>query len=174
MAYAPGAPDQFEEITVHCGSLAVRVEFPNHAAGTLRYVENLWAFIKKCSEAAEKNKVEPPGVEALGLDSEPSTEAPSEAPTPRERLIYCKVEMIGQGAFGQVHKVIKARDGKVLASKTFKPPPNKNKRRRDDPDTRWLIGIRREFNLMRDNPHVSALPCRICMSTSSTQTNQDE
>lgn len=103
--------------------------------------------------------MEPPGVEALGLDSEPATQAPSEAPTPRERLIYYEVKNIGEGAFGRVHKVIKARDGKVFAAKIFNPPPNKNKRRRDEPDPEWLIRIRREFTLMRDNPHVRVLPC---------------
>lgn len=88
LAYAPGTPDEFEERTIHCSSLAFRIEFPNHAAPTSGYIENLQAFVKKCREAAEKSKVEPPGVEALGLDSEPATQAPSEAPTPCERLIY--------------------------------------------------------------------------------------
>jgi serine/threonine protein kinase len=83
------------------------------------------------------------------LDSEPVTQAPSEAPTPHERLIYYEVKKIGEGAYGRVHKVIKARDGKAFAAKTLNPPPNKNKRRRDEPDLEWLIRIRREFTLMK-------------------------
>lgn len=155
--------DEFEETTIHCGSLTVKIEFPNHAMAPARYVANLQAFVKKCQEAAEKKKVELPGVEALGLDGDPVTQAPSEAPTPRERLIYYKVQTIGHGAYGRVHKVIKARDWKAFAAKTFHPPPNKNKRRRDEPDSEWLINIRTEFALMRDNPHVSMLPpmCRL-------------
>lgn len=104
---------------------------------------------------------EPPGVEALGLGSDPVTQASSEAPTPHERLIYYEVKSIGEGGFGRVHKVIKARDGKVFTTKIFNPPPNKNKRRRDGPDPEWLIWIRREFTLMRDNPHVRVLPCML-------------
>ncbi|KAK0970908.1 hypothetical protein LTR54_017890 [Friedmanniomyces endolithicus] len=95
----------------------------------------------------------PPGVEALGLDTAPSTQAPSEAATPRERLIYYEVAKIGAGAFGKVPKTIKARDGKAFASKIYRPPQNRNKRRRDDLDPKWLMGIRREFAIMRDNPH---------------------
>ena len=134
LAYAPGIADEFEERTIHCGSLAIKIEFPNHTEASARYVENLRAFVKKCQEAAEKSKVEPPGVEALGLDSEPATQASTEAPTLRERLIYYEVKEIGEGTFGRVHKIIKARDGKAFAAKIFNAPPNKNKRRRDEPD----------------------------------------
>jgi len=111
----------------------------------------LRAFVKKCQEAAGR-KVEPPGFEALGFNSEPATQAPSEAPTPRDRLIYYEDKMIGEGALGRVYKVIKARDGKVFAAKKFNNPPNRNKSGRDDSDPGWLISIRREFNLLRDNP----------------------
>lgn len=159
LEYAPGSPKEFEERTIQCGSLAFRIEFPNHAVPPPGYINNLQLFVKKCWEAAEKSKVGPLGVEALGLDSEPATQAPSEASTPSERLVYYEVKNIGEGKFGRVHKVIKARDGKAFAVKTFKPPPNKNKRRRDEANLEWLIEIRREFTIMRDNPHVSLLPC---------------
>ncbi|KAK5071413.1 hypothetical protein LTR70_010563 [Exophiala xenobiotica] len=138
-------------------SLAIRIEFPNHRAGTPRYVENLRAFVKKCQGAAKRSKVDPPGIEALGLDSEPSTQAPSEAPTPRDRLVYYVVKKVGVGSFGKVLKIIKARDGKALAAKIFNPPPNRNKRRRNDPDPDWLMKIRREFAIMRDNPHPNVV-----------------
>ncbi|KAL9039365.1 MAG: hypothetical protein Q9180_002573 [Flavoplaca navasiana] len=157
LAYPPGAPDGFEETTIHCSSLAIRIELPNHGAGSPRYVENLRAFVKKCQGAAWRSKVEPPGVEALGLASEPSTQAPSEAPTPRDRLVYYVVKTVGVGTFGKVEKIIKARDGRALAAKTFNPPPNRNKRRRNDPDPDWLIKIRREFAIMRDNPHPNVV-----------------
>ena len=65
------------------------------------------------------------------------------------------IELIGVGTFGKVLKTIKARDGKILAAKVFNPPSNKNKRRRDDHGPDWLMKIRREFAMMRDNPHVS-------------------
>lgn len=153
--YPPGAPDGFEETTIHCSSLAVRIEFPNHRAGASHYVENLRAFVKKCQGAAKRSKADPPGVEALGLDSALSTQAPSEAPTPRDRLVYYAVKKVGEGTFGKVLKVIKARDGKALAAKIFDSPSSRNKRRRDDSDPGWLMKIRREFAIMRDNPHVS-------------------
>ncbi|KAK0840220.1 hypothetical protein LTR03_010733 [Friedmanniomyces endolithicus] len=155
LAYPPGAPDGFEETTIHCSNLAVKFEFPNHRAGTSHHVENLRAFVMKCQGAAKRSKADSPGVEAIGLDSEPSTQEPSEAPTPRDRLVYYAVKTIGVGTFGKVLKVIKARDGKALAAKMFNPPPNSKKRRRNDPDPDSLMKIRREFAIMRDNPHAS-------------------
>ena len=101
------------------------------------------------------SKEEVPAVDGLGLDSEPTTQAPSEAQTVDDRLIYYHDEVIGTGTFGEVHRVIRARDGKVLAAKTFKPPANK--RKLDEVDPAWLTGIRREFTLMKENSHVSAL-----------------
>lgn len=160
LAYPPGSSDEFEETTIHCSSLSIRIEFPHHKAATPQYVKKLRAFVKKCQEAAKRSDVDPPSVQALGLESEPLTQAPSEVPVPRDRLVYYEVQKIGQGMFGQVLKIIKARDGKVFAAKKFNPPLNRNKRRRDEPDTDWLISIRREFALMRDNPHVSVLPFR--------------
>lgn len=157
LAYAPGTANVFKEMTIRCSSLAFRIEFPNHTRPPAGYIENLQTFIKKCREAAEKSEIQPPCDEALGLDSKPATQAPSEALTLRERGIYCEVKLIGEGAFGRVNKVIKTRDGKTFAAKTFNTPSNKNKRRRDEPDPEWLIKIRREFTLMRDNPHVSLL-----------------
>jgi len=122
--------------------------------------------VTKCQEAAERSKVDPSGVEALGLDSQPSTQAPSEAPTPRDRLVYYEVKNIGAGMFGKVLKIIKARDGKALAAKIFNHSSNGNKRRRNDPYPGWLMKIRREFAIMRDNPHVSfAAPLIILPTT---------
>jgi hypothetical protein len=149
LAYTPGTRNRFGGITIHSGSLAIKIEFPNHTAAHPLYVEKLLAFVKKC----KKSKRELSGVEGLGLDSEPETQAASEAATPRERLIYYKDKSIGKGTFGEVHRVIRARDGKFFAAKTFKAPPNK--RKLDEVDPAWLTGIRREFTVMRDNPHVS-------------------
>ncbi|KAK0247419.1 hypothetical protein LTS09_017453 [Friedmanniomyces endolithicus] len=152
-----GAEDRFFGTTIHCSRFAIRIDFPNHERKSAHYVENLQAFVEKLKAAAEKSMVRPPGVEALGLDTAPSTQAPSEAATPRERLIYYEVAKIGAGAFGEVLKTIKARDGKAFASKIFRPPPNRNKRRREDLDQNWLMGIRREFAIMRDNPHPNVI-----------------
>ena len=156
LAYPPSAPDKFEETTIYCSGLAIRIEFPNHRAGTTRYVKNLREFANKCHDAAERSKVDPFGVETLGLDSELSTQAPSEAPTPHDRLVYYEIKHVGVGTFGKVLKIVKARDGKTLAAKVFNPPPSRNKRRRNDPDPCWLMKIRREFAIIRDNPHVSS------------------
>lgn len=155
LAYAPGTRNRSGETTIHSGSLAVNIEFPNHTTAHPRYIENLRAFVKKCKEAAKKSKEEVPAVDGLGLDSEPTTQAPSEAQTVDNRLIYYHDEVVGTGTFGEVHRVIRARDGKIFAAKTFKPPANK--RKLDEVDPAWLTGIRREFTLMKENPHVSAL-----------------
>lgn len=153
LAYGPGTRNPFGEITIHSGGLVVKIEFPNHAAADPKYIENLRAFVSKCMEA-EKKKEEVPVLDGLGLESDLVTAEPSEAQTPVERLIYYIDKLIGKGAFGEVHRVIKARDGKYFAAKTFTSPANK--RKLDDNEPAWLTRIRREFTVMRDNPHVSA------------------
>lgn len=83
-------------------------------------------------------------------------------PTPGERPIYYKGKSIGKGEFGEVHLVFRARDGLVFAAKTFKPPPNKRKRKEELPA--WLTRVRREFTLMRDNPHVSCATAMLAVT----------
>lgn len=152
LSYEPGIPSPFGDITIHSGGLTIRIDFPNHEAAAPRYVENLRAFVNKCKE-------EVPAVNGLGLDSAATTQAPSEAQTLGERLIYYNDKSIGKGAFGEVHRAIRARDGKYFAAKTFIRPANK--RKLDEADPAWLTGIRREFTVMKDNPHVSVL--RLCL-----------
>ena len=151
LAFAPGSPITLGNISIHVGRLEMNINFPNHLKGDHRYIENLRAFVKRCKEAAEKDR-EVPAVEGLGLDSGATTQAPSrtttqapsrttsqahsgattQAPsviqTPREnyeRLVYIKDRCIGKGTFGQVFTLIRARDGKIFAGKTFVSPANK-------------------------------------------------
>ena len=152
LAYEPGRRNRFRDITVHSGGLVVQIAFPNHEAGAPEYIKNLRRFVKKCKKSATDIGVTAIG--ALGLESEASTEAPSECPTATERLIYYDDGCIGSGSFGQVHRVVRARDGEVFAAKRFRPPPTKRKLNEDTPA--WLEGIWREFTVMKDNPHVSA------------------
>ncbi len=150
LAYGPGSLKRLKNITIHSGGLIVKIEFPNHGAADPQYVANLRAFVKKCKEAV-------PPVGALGLDSEPTTATPSQAQTPGERPVYYNDGKIGNGAFGVVCRFIKLRNGKYFAAKSFFRPPNKRKHDEDNPE--WLAKIWKEFTIMRDNPHVSALFC---------------
>lgn len=147
LAYKPGTDNRFGDITIHSGGLVIMIEFPNHAIADPQYVDNLRAFVKKCKEGV-------PAVDGFGLKSQATTQAPSEVQTLGERLIYYKGNSIGSGEFGQVHSVIRARDGKLFAAKIFKLPIN-NKRKLDEVDPVWLTKIRREFTIMKNNPHVS-------------------
>ncbi|KAL9118861.1 MAG: hypothetical protein Q9187_004583 [Circinaria calcarea] len=149
LTYEPGVPNPFGDITIHLGGLAIKIEFPNHAAADPQYVDNLRAFVNKCKEGV-------PAVGGLGLDSQATTQAPSEAQTLGDRLIYYKGKSIGKGAFGQVHRLIRVRDGKVFAAKIFKHSTN-NKRKLDEVDPVWLTKIRREFTIMKDNPHPNVV-----------------
>lgn len=139
-------------MTIRAGSLVVKIEFLNHRRAHSRYIENLRAFVKNCEKAAEKSEGEALAVDAPSFDSEPSTQAPSQAQTLNDRSIYYHDKVIGKGAYGEVLRVHRARDQKVLAAKRFNPPANK--RKLDDIDPVWLTGIRREFTLIKENPHV--------------------
>ena len=148
LAYGPTSRKQLKNVTIHSAGLVMKIEFPNHGAAEPQYVANLVAFVKKCKEAV-------PSVGVLGLDSEPVTATPSQAQTPGERPVYYNNGKIGKGAFGVVRRFIKLRDGKYFGAKSFFRPPNKRKFDEEDPE--WLAKIRREFTIMRDNPHVSTL-----------------
>lgn len=148
LAYGPGSRKQLWNITIHSGSLTIKIEFPNHGKADPQYVDNLKAFFKRCKEAV-------PPVGTLGLDSEPTTATPSQAQTPGERPIYYNDGRIGKGAFGEVRKFIKLRNGEYFAAKSFFRPAYKRKRDAGNPE--WLAKIRSEFTIMRDNPHVSLL-----------------
>ena len=150
LAFEPGSRKRLKNITIHSGGLVVKLEFPNHGEADTQYVANLRAFVKKC-----KGAVLPVG--ALGLDSEPTTATPSQAQTPGERPVYYNDGKIGEGEFGVVRRFIKLRDGKYFAAKSFLRTPNKRRHDQDNPE--WLAMIRREFTIMRDNPHVSAPLC---------------
>lgn len=70
--------------------------------------------------------------------------------------VYYNDGRIGKGAFGEVRKYIKLRDGEYFAAKScFFGPANKRKHDADDPE--WLAKIRREFTIMKDNPYVRVL-----------------
>lgn len=155
LAYEPGSASSFEKTTIHAARLGLKIQFPNHAAANPQYVKNLRLLTERRQEViAETLAEEFPHVQGLGLNSVPTTQAASEAPTVGERLIYYRTESIGKGFFGDVHKAIRARDGKLFAAKTFRDLPNKRKRNEVMPASLWRI--RREFTLMKDNPHVSA------------------
>ncbi|MCJ1464628.1 hypothetical protein MMC07_003241 [Pseudocyphellaria aurata] len=151
LAYNPGVQLPFQVISIHAGKVALRIQFPNHAAANPQYVENLRLFADRCKEAAAVVKSKDGLSSAVDEDSAPATQAASEARTPGERLIYCRAESIGSGQFGKVHRVIRTRDGKIFAMKTFET--QSNKRSWDEIVPAWLQRIRREFTLMRDNPH---------------------
>ena len=171
LSYGPGPEGGTDlgEITIHVGKLAYKIEFPNHGAAHPEYIKNLQAFIKKCKDAA-------PPLEGLGLDSDPPTQKPSQAHTPSADPIYLPKEVIGKGAFGEVRRVIKLRDGNSYAAKYFFPPKseghkkNHKKRKQDEVGETdvaymtWLERIRREFTIMQNNPHVSTLCLRLLRS----------
>ncbi|GAB0138366.1 hypothetical protein EsDP_00006601 [Epichloe bromicola] len=153
LAYEPGSRKRFNEISIHTGGLAIKVDFPNHSARGPRYVDNLKAFFHKSSDIARQVDVGDPPIEGLDLESAATTQAPSIVQTPRDKLVYYNDKLVGRGTFGAVHRAIRARDGKYVAAKTFTKPANK--RNLDDVDPAWLTGIRREFTVMKDNPHAN-------------------
>ncbi|KAI0426212.1 kinase-like protein [Xylaria sp. FL1042] len=153
LAYGPGADHCFNHISIDSGGLVIRIEFPNHKGRDAQYLENLRALAKKTKEDEDLS------VNGLGLCSQATTKPPSEAQTAHDRLIYVKDGVIGSGAYGWVVRVIRARDGKILAGKIVKSPMiNSQKRRRGHDDPSWLAGIRREYTLMKDNPHPNIVP----------------
>jgi hypothetical protein len=156
LSYGPGAK-QWEEVIIYAPDakrLAFKIEFPNHHVGRDEYWRKLQAFVDDSRRAL-------PSVDGLGLDSNPPTAPISrQSRTPRKLPIYLDDEEIGHGEFASVIRVIDARDGQVYATKKFKPPlwtQNDNKKRKLEQED-WLKGIRNEYTIMKNNPHVSPTP----------------
>ncbi|MCJ1252164.1 hypothetical protein MMC30_009403 [Trapelia coarctata] len=127
LADRPGSRKQSKNIKIYSGGLIIKIEFPNHEAAHPVYIENLRAFVKKSKEKFKESKEQVLAVEGFGLDSDLSTATPNQAQTPSERPVYYNDKKIGKGAFGEVRRLIKARDGKYFAAKSFNPPTNKRK-----------------------------------------------
>ncbi|KAI1129045.1 kinase-like protein [Nemania abortiva] len=153
LAYPPGEGGPFGSTVVHSGKLGFRVEFPNHVAANPRYVESLREFVKKCRQ----NETQHPSVRGLELNEGLTTQAPTNAPTPGAGALYYMAERLGIGSYSQVRRVIRLRDGRVLAAKTFYPPLGGGSRGSNDSNLTWLTSIRREFALLRDNPHPNVV-----------------
>ena len=149
----PGSDDRFSTINVWLGELALNLVFPNHHKSSPRYLERLTNFTRAWGASESVRQEETFALSALDLQSHLTSRAPSGSHTPSSTPIYYRDRRIGQGAFGQVHRVIKMSDGKYYAAKTFSRKDNK--RERDSSDPRWLASIRRAFTLVSENPHVS-------------------
>lgn len=154
LSRGPGTRTLWKDITIHAGGLAIKIEFPNQRAGPPEYVKNLRAFFERSQTAL-------PSVEALEFDSCPTTTAPNQPRTPSQRPIYVDGGLIGRGEFGEVRRVIKARDGKVYAAKTFFPPPKgpqqRGKKKRKQDAEEWLEKVRNEIAIMANNPHPNVM-----------------
>ncbi len=157
LSYGPGARKQWKEVVIYvpdADSLAFKIEFPNHRVGGGEYRRKLQTFVDNSRTAL-------PSVDGLGLDSNPPTGPISrQSRTPHKLPIYLDDEEIGHGGFASVIRVIDARDGQVYAAKKFKPPlwtQNDNKKRKLEQED-WLKGIKNEYMIMKNNPHVSSTP----------------
>lgn len=156
LSFEPGRQPPWEEVIIyvpHAKALAFKIEFPNHTAGRPEYMANLQAFFEERRTALAP-------VSALGLNSNPTTVAPSQPRTPRQRPLYLMDRVIGQGEFGEVRRSISARDGDYYASKIFRIPlqnSNSSKKRKLDEEN-WLDKIRNEIEIMKENPHVGVMP----------------
>jgi len=153
LTMVPGLGRLFDTTTIHTSSIALTVEFPNHANPSSEYLQNLKKFDQLCKEAAEREVNAAPAVDGLTLTSGPSTAAPSGAVTPGTLPIYYKTGKLGKGQFGTVYHVIRARDARYFAAKIFDDITKK--RSRGESVSAKEACIQREFKFSSDFPHVS-------------------
>ncbi|KAJ2971740.1 hypothetical protein NUW58_g9332 [Xylaria curta] len=147
--------DPFEKVEIHVRGLAMQIEFPNHLLENHQYLENLRAFSRNHRQALARSREEIPTVIGLELDSGPATAAPSGSWTVGERLIYFHDQVIGHGTFGNIERVMRMRDGEWFAAKTLKSTADRG--RADSTKPSMLAKLRREFTLMKENPHPNVM-----------------
>nr|POE47687.1 hypothetical protein CFP56_01018 [Quercus suber] len=167
LAFEPGKiePFQFRLTTIRAGRLRLRIEFPNHRDGHRDYIKNLQIFYDRFQAAALARR-NMQAIAELGTNSRPVTQEASGALTPVEQPICYRGKCLGSGSFGEVHLNVRASDGAIVATKTFKREPNKRKFGSESPE--WSANIEREFGLMWDNSHVGRVPLQ---SPAPTSTN---
>ncbi|MCJ1255217.1 hypothetical protein MMC24_003033 [Lignoscripta atroalba] len=156
LSCGPRQRRQFKDVTIYvpdADGLAFKIEFPNHEAGGTGYLAHLRTFL-------EESKTALPPVNTIGLDSNPTTAAPSQPQTPHQRPVHIDDGLIGQGQFGEVRKIIDTRNLHSYATKKFHPPQqiqkSRGKRKRDE--EQWLEKIRNEIAIMEKNPHPNVMP----------------
>ncbi|KAI1112766.1 kinase-like domain-containing protein [Nemania sp. NC0429] len=167
LAGPPGNGNPFGEITIHTDPLVVRIEFPNHAAASAKYVENLRAFSRECcnglARRSRKRGDEMRDTLRLENDDRGRRFAAPVAMSLKDRPVYYRHKVIGHGRFGSVSGVIRMRDGKYFAAKTFRPQvqgtygdPEPSKK---DGNTElwWVLELRRAFTIMKDNSHPNLM-----------------
>jgi hypothetical protein len=152
LAFGPDSRDRYGRIIISAGSLEIGIEFPNHENKSPQYCEYLRALVDKTKED------EIPDIQGFGLVSPAATEPPSENQTASDRLLYFRAREIRSGAFRRVFQLIRLRAAKIFAAKVVTPPTTSSKkRRRGEDEPAWLAGIRREYTIVKDSPHVRLL-----------------
>lgn len=152
---APGSRDLHSRLTLHAGRLGVRIHFPNHEEPSERYMQALRRLSQECKP--EREQGQRLRLKHFALCSPLQTATPSGAVTPRaNRPIYYRKELLGQGAFSEVYRLVHGRTGKSFAAKILKMPEGKRKRDQEKMDL--IRAIQREFTMIEKQQHVSRLP----------------
>ena len=161
LADQPAVPERWNELVIRTGNLAYTIEFPNHAAGSSEYLENLETL-------RERENTEVPLFGALDLHSNPTTAAPSEPFTPQgdERQYYLYLKDIASSRFGTVQKLKDTRDQQYYVKKTIlkypRPEKLKRKRKRDGKmdmtrHEAWFNNFRAQMTVLQTINHVSLM-----------------
>jgi len=142
------------EVGVHIRGLSFKIELASHNTCNAEYNKNVDRFLQN----ARRNL---PPLDILGIDSHATTAQPSQPLTSRQLPIYICEKKLGNGSFGEVHKVIDVNTDAIYARKAFYEPQwGENQERRRQQKEDWLNGVRREIRIMRENPHVSTITYR--------------
>ena len=167
LAGQSGLPKRWNDVVIVTGNLAYTIEFPNHAPGSSEYLKELETF-------RERENVQLPLFNSLGLHSKPATVALSQPFTVhgKERLIYLDIRKLASSSVGTVRLVLNKRDRKYYVKKTItsypRLPQAGKKRKRDEEakkaeekekeahDT-WFKNFRSRMKLLQTIDHVSLM-----------------
>lgn len=140
------------DIKVHVpkkDGLEFKIILASHKTCEAKYIENVNSFL------AERRTALPP-LSVLGIDSH-TTAQPSQPLTPRQRPIYIEDRKLGSDTFAVVHLITDVSTGSKYARKRFYKPSlwERDRKKRERQEEKWLETIRRETDIMRSNPHVN-------------------
>lgn len=118
--------------------VSFRIQLSEHKTCEAQYFANIDSVFAERKRSQESELTSP--VHNLRVRSRTTSTVLSEAATPRQGPIYLLREVLGQGTFGKVYKVVDVSTGEFYAGKTFYRPD-------------WA----REVGIMKKAAHVSAL-----------------
>jgi hypothetical protein len=128
------------DVEVHLqNGLAFKVQVASHETSKAEYEQKVKEFFENSRAVST--------VAELDINDPLPTASLSQPLTPGGSRILISEDLLGQGSFGEVDRVVNVNTDTIYARKTFL-------KTQEGRTEEWLEGIHREISIMKSHPHV--------------------